>query len=73
MAKADFRSKWVVLLLLIKRLMYLPLFVDVLCWSLFWYALLCVLSSFAVITKRKNELVALLWLSFLCPVTVNVL
>ena len=30
--------------------------------SLFWYALLCVLSSFAVILKRKRELVAMLYI-----------
>ena len=53
--------------------MYLPLFVGVLCWSLFWYALLYVLSSFAIILPRKRELVALLLLSFGCLVTVNVL
>ena len=53
-------SKAVVLLLLIYHLMYLPLFKGVLCLSLFFYALLCVLSSFAIIWKRKNELVALL-------------
>ena len=52
--------------------MYLPLFVWVLCLSLFWYALLCVLSSFAIILKRKNELAALLLLSCRCLVTVNV-
>ena len=33
---------------------------GVLCLSLFWYALLCALSSFATILKRKRELVALL-------------
>ena len=43
--------------------MYLPLFVGVLCWSLFWYALFYVLSSFAIILMRKRELVALLLLS----------
>ena len=53
--------------------MYLPLFVEVLCWSLFWYSLLCALSSFEIILKRKRELVALLLLSFRCLVTVNVL
>ena len=37
----------------------LPLYVDVLCSSLFWYALLCDLSSFAIISKRMRELVAL--------------
>ena len=41
------RSKVVALLLLIYRLMYFPLSVGVLCLSLFWYGLLCVLSSFA--------------------------
>ena len=46
---------------------------EVLFWSLFWYALLCFLSSFAIILKRKRELDALLLLSFLCLVTVNVL
>ena len=53
--------------------MYLPLFVGVLCWSLFWYALLYVLSSFAIILTRKRELVALLLLSFGCLVAVYVL
>ena len=53
--------------------MSLKLFVGVLCWSLFWYALLCVLSRFAIILKRKRELVALLLLSYRCLVTVNVL
>ena len=47
---------------------------GVLCLSLFWYAILCVLSSFAVILKRKRER----WLFFLlpsygCVVIVNVL
>ena len=37
------------------------------------YALLYVLSSFAIILTRKRELVALLLLSFGCLVTVNVL
>ena len=37
--------------------MYFPLFVGVLCLSLFWYALLCVLSYFAIILKSKRELV----------------
>ena len=60
-------------MLLIYCFMYLPLFVGVLCWSLFWYALLYVLSSFAIILKRKRELIEMLLLSFGCPVTVNVL
>ena len=41
-----------------------------LCLSLFCYALLCVLSSFAIILKRKRELVDLLLLSYGCLVTV---
>ena len=51
--------------------MYLPLFVGVLRWPLFWYALLYALSNFAIIFTRKRELVALLLLSFGCHVTVN--
>ena len=46
---------------------------GVLCLSLFWYTLLCVLSSFAIILKRKRELVTLLLLSYGCLVAVNVL
>ena len=38
-----------------------------------WYALLCVLFIFAIILKRKRELVALLLLSYGCLITVNVL
>ena len=53
--------------------MYLPFFEGVLCWSLIWYALLCVISSFAFILTRKRELVALLLLYFVCLVTVNVM
>ena len=41
--------------------MYFPLLVEVLCLSLFWYALRFVLSSFAIILKRKRELAALLY------------
>ena len=44
---------------------------GVLYWSLFWHALLCVLSSFAIIMTRKRELVALQG-DVLCLVTVNV-
>ena len=40
--------------ILIFCLMHFSLFVGVLCWSLFVYALLCVLSSFAIILKRKR-------------------
>ena len=55
--------------------MYFPLYVGVLCTclSLFWYALFCVLSSFAIILERKRELVALLLLSYGCHFTINVL
>ena len=52
--------------------MYLPLFVGVLCLSLFRYALLFVHSSFAIILTRKRELITLLLLSFGCLVTVTV-
>ena len=43
--------------------MDLPLFAGVLCWSLFWYALLFALSSLAIILTRKRVLVAVnvLW------------
>ena len=41
--------------------------------SLFCYALLIVLSSFAIILKGKRELAALLLLSYGCLVTVNAL
>ena len=55
--------------------MYFPLFVGVLCLSLFSYALLCVHSIFAIILKRKRKHVALLLLSYRCTciVIVNVL
>ena len=47
-------------LLLIYCLMYLGIFVGVLCWSLFYYASLCVLSIFDNTLTRKNMIVALL-------------
>ena len=53
--------------------MYFPLFVGVLCLSLFCNALLCVHSSFAIILKTKRKLVALLLLSYRCIVTINVM
>ena len=53
--------------------MYFPLFVEIVCLSLFCYALLCVDSSFAIILKRKRKLVALLILSYRCIATINVL
>ena len=37
-----------------------------------WYALLCALPSFAIILKRKRELVALFLLSYGYLVTVHV-
>ena len=58
---------------LIYCFMYFPLYVGVLCLSLFWYALLYVFLCFATILTRKREMVALLLLSFRCLVTVNVL
>ena len=75
MSKIWRRSKAVVLLLLIYCLKYFPLFVGVLCLILFRYLLhvLCVLSSFAIILKRKRKLVALLLLSYRCIVTKDTL
>ena len=72
MAKSAVCSKMVLLLCLIYCSMYFTLFVGVLCLSLFCYELLCILSSFAIILKRKRKLVALLLLSYNCIVTVNV-
>ena len=46
---------------------------GVLCWSMFGYSLLCVLTSFAIILTRKRVLVSLILLSFRCLVTVSVL
>ena len=63
----------VALLLLTYCFMYLTLFLGVLCWSLLWYSLLCVLYSFYISLRRKRELADLLLLSFRCLVTVNVL
>ena len=54
--------------------MYLPLFVGVLCYSLFWNALLYVLSSFTIILTRKRELVnCFAFIVFGCRVTVNIM
>ena len=53
--------------------MYFPLFVGVLCLSLFCCALLCVHFSFAIIFKKKRKLAALLLFSYRCIVTINVL
>ena len=67
------RLRLLPVLLLLYWLINSPLFVGVLCWSLFLYALLCVLSSFAIILKRKRELVAVLFLSDGCFVPVKYL
>ena len=72
-AQGVVRSKAVVLLLLIYCLMYFPLFVGVMCLSLFCNALLCVHSSFVIILKRKRKLVVLLLLPYRCIVTINIL
>ena len=53
--------------------MHVPLFVGGLCLSLFCYALLYAHSSFAITLKRKGKLVALLLLSYIRSVTINVL
>ena len=58
--------------LVVDLLLNVLLIVGDLCLSLFWYALLCALLSFAIILKRKRELVALLLLSYGYLVTVNV-
>ena len=47
-------------LLLIRCLMYLGIFVGVMCWSLFYNASLCVLSIFVNTLTRKRMKVALL-------------
>ena len=44
-----------------------------LCLYLFCYTLLYVVSSIAIILKRKRKLVALLLLSYRCNVTISVL
>ena len=53
--------------------MFFPLFVGVLCLSLFCYVLLCVHSIFAIILKSKRKLVAFLLLSYICIVTINIM
>ena len=58
--------------LVVDLLFNVLLIMGVLCLSLFWFALLCALPSFAIILKRKRELVALLLLSYGYLVTVNV-
>ena len=66
-------SKAVILLLFIQCLLLLPLFVGVISVSsLLCFAVFCVLSSFAIISMGKRELVALLLLRFECLVDVVV-
>ena len=65
----------VLLLLLIYCFIYLPLFVGVLCSSLFWYGLLYVLSRFAIILTRYLRengcfAVVVFWMSCSCEYTV---
>ena len=48
-------SKAVVLLLFVHFLMFLPVDCGAPCWSLFCYALMSVLSCFAIILSRKSE------------------
>ena len=55
MATAAVYSKVVILLLLIYCAMQFPLFVGVLCLSLFSCVLFCVHSSFAIILKRVKS------------------
>ena len=60
-------------MLLLHRLLLLILFVEVRVRSLFCYAVLCALSSFAIISLRKKVLVALFFgfLSFRWHVAVS--
>ena len=58
---------------LIHRLLFLPMVVGFCVCSLFWYALLSVLSTFVIILLRKRELIAILYLSSCCLMTLSVL
>ena len=71
-AKAAVRST-VVVLLLIYCLVCISLVWEFCVCLYFIVHYFCVLSSFAIILKRKRELVALRLLSYVCLVTVNVL
>ena len=67
-------SKAMVLLLFIHCLLLLPLFVVIFIRSLFfYYAVLCVLSSFVIISVGKRELVDLHLLSSGCLLTDDIL
>ena len=57
--------------MLVYCLMYFPLFVGVLCFSLLCFSVLCVHSSFAFTLKSKRKLVALLLLPYRCIVSIN--
>ena len=73
MALAAVPSKALVLLLLIYCLMYFPLLVGDPCLYLFCYTFLCVHFRFAIISKRKRMLVALLLWSYRSIVIIHVL
>ena len=72
MALATVRSTALVILF-INHLLLLPLLVWFSIRSLFCFAVLCVVSIFAIISLGKRELVALLLLCSECHVTVIVL
>ena len=73
MAKGAVCSTAVALLLFIYSLMYFLFLVEVLCLSLFCCVFLCVHFSFAIILKRKRNLVYLLLLSYRYVFTMCVL
>ena len=57
------------MLLLIYCFMYRSLFVGFLCWSLFWYALLCVFSSFNHLEEEERAdcfVFIVFWMSCYC-------
>ena len=68
-AKAALRSRAVVLALFIYCLMHFRLFVGVQCLSLFCYASICIISSFAITLKKKRIgwfAFIVLWMSCYC-------
>ena len=67
------RSKSMILLLLIYCIFLPPLFVSGFLWSLTSYAVLSVISSYAINFLRKREAVVPLSLSFCSHVLVSVL
>ena len=78
MAPAALRSRAMVLMLLIYYFVYLSLFVGVLCWYLFWYALLWGGGSVVVgllfnvqpIVCRVSVFVFVLLYHYLMPILV---